>query len=171
MSDRLNKLLLQVDVSVPDDTILQWLQSTVGDRRLMALLTIRKKVEAEFLPPDSYYNIAVAHLIDNDNDCRWQAFIIAARYMETKPEECWELIIKHGNSNDQDTRAAVATILLEHYFEKNPGLFDIKFRNYKQLIKSGQNNLLKTLSICYSDWGGESNQIKVNRFIENNKGS
>lgn len=96
----------------------------------------------------------------------WQSFIIIGHFIEAKPEECWQMIIGLGNSNDEDTRTVVATVLLEYYFEKTPNLFDAKFREYKQLVKAEHKNLLRTLSLCTSAWGSETNQAKVNRFLE-----
>jgi hypothetical protein len=167
MSDRLKRLISQVDVSLSDDDIKQWLHSKECDKKLLALLTIRKRVENDFIPAPLYFDIAKQFLTDDDNDCKWQSFIIVGYFMETKPEECWEIITKLGDSNNEDTRAAVATVLLEHYFEKNPQLFDTRFREYTQVIKLGHKNLLETLSVCRSDWGGENNHIEVDRFLEN----
>ena len=167
MSDRLKSLISQVDLSFSDGTINQWLHSKETDKKLLALLTIRKKVENNLAAAVTYFDTTKEFLTDYDNDCKWQSFIIVGYFMESKPEECWDIIIKFGDSDEGDTRAAVATVLLEHYFEKNPKLFDAKFRQYKQLVKSGHKNLLQTLSICKSDWGGETNHIKVDRFLEN----
>jgi hypothetical protein len=167
MSDRVKKLTSQVDTSLSGETINQWLYSEDKGKKILALLAIRKKLERDFIPDPSYFDTAKEFLTDNDNDCKWQSFIIVAHFMETKSDECWEIITDLGNSDNEDTRAAVATVLLEHYFEKNPQLFDLKFREYKQLVKTGCKNLLKTLSMCKSDWGGETNHIKVERFIEN----
>jgi hypothetical protein len=167
MSDRLKRLISQADVSLSDNTINQWLHSKESDKKLLALLTIRKRVENDFIPTPAYFDTAKQFLTDDDNDCKWQSFIIVGHFMESKPEECWEIITKFGNSDEGDTRTAVATVLLEHYFERNPQLFDTKFRQYKQLVKARHKNLLQTLSICKSDWGGETNHINVDRFLEN----
>jgi hypothetical protein len=145
MSDRLKTLISLVDTSISDNSIEQWLYSKEDDKKLLALLTIREKVENDFIRVPSYFDTAKQFLTDNDNDCKWQSFIIISHFMEVMPEECWQIITKLGNSDNEDTRAAVATILLEHYFEKNPHLFDEKFREYKQLVKAGQKNLLRTL--------------------------
>jgi hypothetical protein len=166
MSDRLKRLTSQVDASVSDNTVNQWLYSKERDKKLLALLTIRQKVEDCFIPAPIYFETAKEFLTDNDNDCKWQSFIIVGEFVESKPNECWEIITKLGDSNNDDTRAAVATVLLEHYFEKNPKLFDTKFREYKRLVKEGHKNLLRTLSICRSDWGSDTNHSKVDRYLE-----
>src|SRR5438105_1623352 len=42
-------------------------------------------------------------------------------------------------------RAAIGTVLLEHYFEHNPDNFDSKFENLRQEIER-ENNLVKRVS-------------------------
>lgn len=167
MSDRLKKLITQVDPSASDDIIYELLRSKDNDKKLVALLTIREKVENNTIPASSYFDTAKEFLSDHDNECKWQSFIIVGYFMETKPDGCWQIIIKLGDSDNEDTRAVVATVLLEHYFERNPQLFNSKFREYRQLVKAGHKNLLRTLSMCQSDWGSETNHAKVGRFLEN----
>jgi hypothetical protein len=140
--------------------------SADDDKKLLALLTIRKKLENNASRDFSYFTLSKEFLSSTDNDCKWQSFIIIGVFMETRPDDCWQIIINHGDSNDQDTRAAVATILLEHYFETNPQLFDERFRELKRLIRDGHNNLLRTLKMYKSNWGGDNNLSKVNQFLE-----
>ena len=170
MSDRLKKLISQIDASVSDDSIIEMLNSIDSDMRLQGLIAIRKKVESDSIPDFSNFEKLKRLLSDSDNDCKWQAFIVIGSFMETKPAECWQLITEFGDSSDEDTRTAVATVLLEHYFEVNPQLFDSKFKDYKRLVNSGRKNLLWTMSMCKSDWGSENNRIKVDRFLKNQRG-
>lgn len=170
MKDRLRQVTLQVDLTVNENILNQGLVSKGNDKRLLALLTIKQKVEIEVeastIPSSRFYNIAQKYLKEQDKDCKWQAFITIGFFIETKPEECWQLIIEFGNSKDNDTRVAVATVLLEHYFEQNSYLFDVKFRELKRKIKDGNKNLLKTLSYCRPEWGSDANYNVVDRFIQ-----
>jgi len=88
--------------------------------------------------------------------------------MEMMPNEIWQLIIEFGNDIDADTRAAVATILLEHYFELHPVLFKERFQELKKEISFGKKNLLDTLKLCYPNWGSDQNKMIVERYISEN---
>jgi hypothetical protein len=50
-------------------------------------------------------------------DPRWQAIIRVGEYVETDPEPVWQFIRRWGAYPDEDLRAAVATVLLEHLLE------------------------------------------------------
>jgi len=112
MSDRLRKIISQVDTSVSDNVLNEWLSLKDTDKKLLALLTIRQKIERNSISISHYFDIAKKLLTDSDNDCKWQSFIIVGYFMQTRPDDCWQIIIRLGDSNEEDTRAAVATVLL-----------------------------------------------------------
>lgn len=141
------------------------IQSKIPAERKQGLSAIRKIIENQDIPSTEYFKVVKPLLDDRDNDCKWQAFIVMGSYMETMPEETWEIILRYGSGTDYDTRSAVATVMLEHYFELNPHLFDAKFREYKRLIKNGNKNLLDTLNGCRSEWGSDANKTRVARFL------
>jgi len=166
MRDRISKAKQKVDVATSDEELEAKLLSKDPNDRLVAILTLRKKIELSPSLSTPMFEAAKKYLTDSDSDCKWQAFISVSNFMATKPDECWEIIKTFGNSEDQDTRAAVATVLLEHYFEINPHLFDEKFRDYKSKIADGHRNLLATLKLCRSEWGNDLNNLKVQRFLK-----
>ena len=54
---------------------------------------------------------------DGARDPRWQAMIAVADFVETEPDAVWSFVQRWGTSPDEDLRAAVATLLLEHLLE------------------------------------------------------
>jgi hypothetical protein len=163
--DRLRIAISKIDSSLSDEILNQWLLEN-NEKRLLALLTIRKKLESASIDNPHYFETAKRFLNDPDNDCKWQSFIIIGNFMQPRPNECWQLIVEFGNSDDEDTRTAVATILLEHYFEENPHLFKTKFKELEQRVKLKGHNLFKTLTYCRSKWGSEDNNLTVENFIK-----
>jgi hypothetical protein len=54
---------------------------------------------------------------DSEDDPRWQAILRISEYVESHPEEIWAFVLRWGRHEDEDLRAAVATVLLEHLLE------------------------------------------------------
>jgi len=54
---------------------------------------------------------------DGEEDPRWQAMISVGQFIETEPEAVWSFARRLAISPDEDLRAAVATLLLEHLLE------------------------------------------------------
>jgi hypothetical protein len=50
-------------------------------------------------------------------DPRWQAIIRIADFIPEEPEAVWAFIQRWGIHEDEDLRAAIATVLLEHLLE------------------------------------------------------
>lgn len=50
-------------------------------------------------------------------DDRWQALIRVGDFVQSDPETIWPFVLKWGSHEDEDLRAAVGTILLEHLLE------------------------------------------------------
>jgi len=168
LKDRLKQILSDAEsIDIYDiSTIKNTLDSTNADDRLKALLLARrflKQNEMEY----ALYDLAVKMIEDEDNDCRWQSIIIIGEFIATpKMENIWEIIMTYGNSNDQDMRSAIATVLLEHYFEQNPDQFENKFKMLKQEIKKGKTNLRDTLSLCsINNFGSNENNGVVAAFV------
>jgi hypothetical protein len=163
---RLTEISLQADELTSDKEIKALLESPDSDNRLLAAFIIRKKIENIDSPSEQYFDIAKEMINDADSDCKWQAFIIIGNFLRLKPNDCWQIILEYGDSGNPDTRAAVATLLLEHYFEQNPSLFAEKFNALEQYITNGHRNLLNTINLCRSSWGGEINKTKIARFLK-----
>lgn len=62
----------------------------------------------------TYFDLARSLIDDCHNTCRWQAMIVIGEYIETDPARVWPIVEHYGQSDDEDMRAAVATVLLEH---------------------------------------------------------
>jgi len=61
---------------------------------------------------------------EGEEDPRWQAIIVIGEFVEKEPEAIWSFVLRWGSHEDEDLRAAVATLLLEHLLEYH---FDIIF--------------------------------------------
>lgn len=171
MSDRLSNIGNKASSSASTQEVEGLLRSELSDERLQGLLSTRHRVEEQGELSENNFRAGLNLLDDSDNDCKWQAFIIVSRYISIQPEKCWEIIVDFGSRNDEDTQAAVATLLLEHYFEQLPQLFPIKFQELRQLIDMENSNLMATLKSCWSNWGNEENKATVEKYLEQKKNS
>lgn len=70
---------------------------------------------------------------DGQTDERWQSLIEIGYYIETDPEGIWPFVLKWGSHEDEDLRAGVATILLEHLLEFH---FDLIFPRVEAAVRS-----------------------------------
>jgi hypothetical protein len=61
---------------------------------------------------------------DEQEDPRWQAIIVIGEFVEKEPEAIWPFVLRWGSREDEDVRAAVATLLLEHLLKYH---FDLIF--------------------------------------------
>jgi len=92
------------------------LSSAEPDVRLRALAAMRRQIECG-LGDSEFLRLASATIEDIDNACRWQAMIVVGEFIEDRPHDVWRIVEQYGCSPDQDMRAAVATVLLEHLIE------------------------------------------------------
>ena len=77
---------------------------------------------------------------------RWAAAAAAGELVASRPWDVWRLVLRHGASEDEDTRAAVATCMLEHLLESH---FDTFFPLIENHIRSGGILLGDTLRRCW----------------------
>ena len=82
----------------------------------MSLLLMRKQIREKGLRT-AYFDLARKMVEDTTNNCRWQALIVIGEFIETDPEAVWPVVCRYGVSEDDDMRAGVATVLLEHLLE------------------------------------------------------
>ena len=122
----------------------QMASSPSAPKRLEALRSIRKRIESGHRP-GGYLCLARRLIMDSDNDCRWQAMIVVGEYIDCDPEAVWEVVLEHGESPDEDMRAAVATVLLEHLLDSH---FEAYFPRLKKKIDSGSPLLFDTFRLC-----------------------
>src|SRR5688500_3812831 len=90
--------------------------SPEAEERKAALWEMRRQIEAGADAP-SFFDLAYSLIEDVDNDCRWQAIIVVGECVEPHPEKVWPVIQEFGVSDDEDMRAAVATVLLEEMLD------------------------------------------------------
>ncbi len=115
-------------------------------QRLQALRLMRQQIDAG-IPPSSFFAVARSFIDDPDNACRWQAIIVVGESIEGNPEGVWQVICEYGVSEDEDMRAAVATVLLEHLLEYH---FAAYFPRLEVKIKEGAPLLKDTLRSCWA---------------------
>lgn len=66
-------------------------------------------------------------------------------FIETYPDDIWPIIKHYGHSDDEDMRAGVACILLEHLLEHHRRRF---YRRAKRLA-SKSSKFKYTLDMCW----------------------
>jgi hypothetical protein len=84
-------------------------------------------------------------LISDVEPTRWKAAADLGKLVESAPESLWPLVLRHGSSEDEDLRSAVATCILEHLLEYH---FDKFFPKLEAEITEGNVNLRDTLAVC-----------------------
>ena len=89
---------------------------------------------------------ADAALASPDEDTRWQAAIALGQFCETHPTAIWPLVEKWGSSDDEDTRTAIATCVLEHVLECH---FEPFFARTAKLIRQGNVLFADTFCGCW----------------------
>jgi len=131
-------------VPISDTEIRRLSESKDSPERLLSLLLMRKQIERGE-PAATYLPFAKAMVSDSENNCRWQAAIVVGMNIEPAPDEAWQIVCEHGNSEDEDMRSAMATILLEHLLEHD---FYKYFALIRAEVSAGRLRLLDTLAIC-----------------------
>ena len=125
--------------------------------RLYGLCLARRRIE-EGESPDRYLEMASGLVEDPDNNCRWQAAIIVGESIESDPGAVWNVVERFGDSVDEDMRAAIATILLEHLLEHD---FDTYLNKLKFEVDKGRHRFLDTLELCeYNLDDGDARRVK-----------
>lgn len=147
------------------DELAKMIESKEANTRLSALLTMRKQIE-EGNSPDDYFVLARRVISDSENNCRWQSLIVVSESIETKPDLIWEVISEFGDSEDDDMRTAIATILLEHLLDYD---FDKYFPKIREEILKARYRFIDTLDMCWFDDNSGPNYKKVQSFLKNAK--
>jgi hypothetical protein len=97
---------------------------------------------------------------DVTEDPRWQAIVKISDFIPQEPEAIWPFVLKWGSSKwDDDLRAAIATVLLEHLLEYH---FDLLFPRIEIAARS---NVWfgKTTSLCWK-FGQSKEPTRAARF-------
>jgi len=140
--------LAEADPSWHDlDDLIRLGTSPDPELRLLALSLMRKQIAAGASPGD-YLGLAYSLVWDVDhNSCRWQALIVLSESIMTDPETVWRAVCEFGEWEDEDMRAGVATVLLEHLLEYH---FQAYYPRLKKRIAGGSKLMADTLSRCYA---------------------
>jgi hypothetical protein len=112
--------------------------------------------------PKAYLTIAERLIPDRSNECRWQALIVVSNFVESDPEDVWRIILKFGNSNDEDMRIAVGVVLLEDLLHSH---FQEYFPRVKKLLQDGDHRFADTLSHCWKFGDAQMHWPKVESLL------
>lgn len=95
------------------------LGSEEPEDRLCGLVWLRRWIQERSVHTE-FFDLAEPLIEDSNNNCRWQALILIGEFIESLPDRVWPVVEKYAQSDDEDMRAAVATVLLEHLLERHP---------------------------------------------------
>jgi hypothetical protein len=84
-------------------------------------------------------------LASKDGRTNWQAAIALGEFCESNPNLIWPLVLKWGSCDFEDTRAAIATCVLEHILEYH---FADYFPLVKEEVLKDNRNFADTFSQC-----------------------
>lgn len=115
--------------------------------------------------PDAALKRARGLISHADNDVRWQALIALGEWIRSRPDVVWEVVLEHGQSEDEDMRAVVATILLEHPLEHH---FADYFPLLRERIEGGAPLLAHTLGTCWPFGEAEPHWNEVRSLLKRN---
>lgn len=97
-----------------------------------------------------------------NEDERWQAAIAQGEHCETDPAFIWPVVVQWGRCEDEDTRTAIATCVLEHILEHH---FDTYFPKVQEIVSSGNRAFAETFSLCWkfgqSEWPENSKRFDL----------
>jgi hypothetical protein len=98
-------------------------------------------------------------------ETRWEAATQLGEWTKESSSAVWGLILKHGSSDDEDLRFAIATCVLEHLLEYH---FEQYFPLLESEIRGGNLNLGKTLRLCWKFGQAEfpSNTNRWDRLVK-----
>ncbi len=131
--------------SIPIPKLAEMCRSRSADRRLLALMLMRRQMERRG-PIRGYLPMAKRLIVDANNNCRWQALIVIGEFIRGTPEVVWPIVLRCGSSADDDMRTGVACVLLEDLLEHHRSKFE---RLVTRHIQDGNEMLADTLARCW----------------------
>ncbi len=113
-------------------------------------------------PRDLYLTCAAQLIADRNESCRWQALAVVAECAGDRLEAVWELLLRHGSSDDASMRAALATGLLERLLERH---YDTYFPLLREQLERRNTRLADTLRRCWLFGGAKRLSREVDRLL------
>jgi len=113
--------------------------------RLLAIKLMDREIYAGKADP-AYFSIGESLIGDGDNTCRWQALILVGEFLTECPDDIWRIVEKYGQSEEEDMRAGVACVLLEHLLEH----FRDRYKERAEELARVSTSFAHTLSMS---WG------------------
>jgi streptomycin 6-kinase len=101
----------------------------------------------------------IAH---ESNDVRWQALIAIAEWIPTAPDAVWDVVAEFGESEDEDMRGGVATVLLEHLLEHH---YDTILPRVRARLEQHAPQLADTLRVCFVFGLAKERRDEVERLL------
>jgi hypothetical protein len=138
------------------------LQNPVRDRRLLALVRIRRQIERDGVRR-GYFSLVEPLTLDPDSNCRWQATIIIGEFIETHPDKVWRVARALGRSAKADIRMAASTVLLEHLLERYPSRMGSLF---KKELKRQDHRFASAISSCGNFGKTSAAKREIQRVID-----
>jgi len=138
------------------------LQSSVRDKRLLALVRIRQQIERSGLRT-GYFSLAEPLTLDPDSTCRWQATIVIGEFIETRPDKVWRVARELGQSTKPDIRMAASTLLLEHLLQYYPARMGALF---EEELRACNHRLASAISCCGNFGRTSSAKTRIQQVIK-----
>jgi hypothetical protein len=147
---------------VTPDEIRRLSLSKDGHERVLSLFLMRRRIAAGDAAT-TYLPRARQMIRDSDGNCRWQATIVVGESIKIDPDAVWQVVLEHGDSEDDDLRRAIACVLLEHLFESD---FERYFSLLRDEVSRGRRRFLDTLENCWLFGAGAGDrEKKIAKYI------
>jgi len=137
------------------------LNSRIRDRRVTALMRIRRQIEMKGLR-QSYFDLVRGHIQERDSTCRWQATIVIGEFIEKDPEQVWPIALELAKSANPDIRMASTRVLLEHLLEYHPRTMVPRF---KAELTNGNRRFKKAVASC-GNFGDSRSRARIQKVID-----
>lgn len=142
---------------VPSTLLSEMSVSSDAATRCLAVALIRKQVRAGE-PLQEYIPILRSLVADPDHDCRSQSQIELMEVIWSgDPEIVWEVIVEHADSEDEDLRGLIGSLLLEDLLIEH---FDEYFPRVREMALNGSPRTLDTISTCWLDTDRRKRQLR-----------
>jgi hypothetical protein len=137
-------------------TLVRMSESKDSGIRLKAIKTMQSQVRNG--RPKRYLSLAGRLVKDRHETCRWQAAILIGQFIPFAPDDVWEIVRGCSSASNEDLRAALSTVVLEHLLGFD---FDRTFARVREELRQGNRGILDIASTC---WDFTGSKVKWSRF-------